>query len=284
MRKYAITPAIEALINKAVAIEAEDVLEADALGFMARAMVQATLPHKNVAGNEFVRHNGNFTLHMLAPSEIGLPYGAIPRLLLAWMSTEAVRTNSRELELGDSMAAFMRELGLSSQGSNIASLKNQARRLFNTTVTATYADHGQTDDRGFRLADRSTLWWHARDPSQASLWRSTVILSEPFYREVVEFPVPIDMRALRALKRSPLALDIYCWLTYRASYATRPSLIIWPMLAMQFGSHYAVLRQFKAAFLAELRKVAVVYRGAEFEVTEPGLLIKPSPTHVPRLT
>lgn len=74
---------IDKLITEALAIEEESAKKAGALGFMARAMVQTTLPHKAVKGNEFTRSNGHFTLSMLAPSAIGLPYGNIPRLLLA---------------------------------------------------------------------------------------------------------------------------------------------------------------------------------------------------------
>ena len=75
------------LITEALAIEARDAKEAGALGFMARALVQATMPHKKVKGNEFTRVNGAYTLTMLSPSIIGLPYGSIPRLLLAWLTT-----------------------------------------------------------------------------------------------------------------------------------------------------------------------------------------------------
>lgn len=137
------TPSVERLINDALAIEGESALEAGALGFMARAMVQATLPHKKVDGNEFERKNGNFTLSLMAPSKIGLPYGSVPRLLLAWVTTEAVKTRTRELELGDSMAVFMGELGMSPTGGargDITRLKNQTRRLFASTVSASYED------------------------------------------------------------------------------------------------------------------------------------------------
>ena len=92
--------ALDKLITEALVIEAEEAKSADALGFMARAMVQATLPHKRIEGAEFTRTNGNFTLSITAPSGIGLPYGSIPRLLLSWITTEAVQTKQRELELG----------------------------------------------------------------------------------------------------------------------------------------------------------------------------------------
>lgn len=278
-------PSVERLINDALAIESESALEAGALGFMARAMVQATLPHKKVDGNEFERRNGNFTLSLLAPSKIGLPYGTVPRLLLAWVTTEAVKTKGRELELGDSMAAFMGELGMSPTGGtkgDITRLKNQTRRLFASTVTASYEDASKVADIGYRLADESVLWWDAKSPEQAGLWHSSVTLSEKFFNEVVDRPVPIDMRAIKALKRSPMALDIYTWLTYRSSYLKRPTVIPWAALALQFGSNYAQVRQFKAAFLTELRKVVTVYGKVQVEATDNGLMVKPSLTHIPR--
>lgn len=276
---------IDALITQALAIEQESALEAGALGFMARAMVQATLPHRKVEGNEFERRNGAFTLSLMAPAKIGLPYGSIPRLLLAWLTTEAVKTQSRELELGDSMSAFMAELGLQATGGangSITRLKNQTRRLFASTVTASYEDKDKTADIGYRLADSSLLWWHAPDPAQAGLWKSSVTLSEAFFKEVIDRPVPIDLRALQALKQSPMGLDIYTWLTFRASYLKKPTAIPWAALAMQFGSDYGRLRDFKAAFLVELRKVHTVYAAVQVEVLEEGLQIKPMLTHIPR--
>jgi hypothetical protein len=276
---------VDRLINQALAIEVEDARDAGALGFMARAMVQATLPHRKVAGNEFERRNGAFTLSLMAPSKIGLPYGTVPRLLLAWLTTEAVKTQSRELELGESLSGFMRQLDMLPTGGrwgSITRLKDQTARLFASTVSATYVDTGQRAEMGYRLTDKSLLWWDAKGLEQAAVWRSTVTLTEPFYREIVEHPIPVDMRAIQALKRSPMALDIYCWLTYRASYAKKPSTIPWQALAMQFGSDYARVRDFKSSFLAELRKVATVYGGAQFEAGEEGLVVKPSLTHIGR--
>ena len=50
------------------------------------------------------------------PSHIRLPYGNLPRLLMAWVSTEAVRTRSRELVLGRSLSEFMRKVGIFDEG------------------------------------------------------------------------------------------------------------------------------------------------------------------------
>ena len=95
--------------------------EADAdLGFMARTMALCSLPRSNPGNRkEYKRVNGPFTLYMVAGGGNKLPYGNLPRLLLAWVSTEAVRTQSRVLVLGKSLSEFMRALGIySSHGSN----------------------------------------------------------------------------------------------------------------------------------------------------------------------
>lgn len=276
---------VEKLISEALAIEAEAAKEAGALGFMARALVQATMPHRRAAGTEFVRHNGAFTLSMLSPSAVGLPYGSVPRLLIAWLCTEAVKTKSRELVLGDSLSGFMRELDLVPTGGrwgSIGRLKEQTKRLFSTTVSCIYEGEDKTALLGYRVADKALLWWDAKRPDQGSLWSSTVSLTEPFYREVVDHPVPVDMRALKALKRSPLALDLYCWLTFRMSYLKRDTEIPWAALAAQFGSDYGRLRAFKEALLGELRKVQAVYPEARVGTGASGLLLRPSRSHIPR--
>jgi hypothetical protein len=105
-----ISRTLDKLFGTALAIELEAAKEAGALGFMARAMVQATMPHRCVAGNEFTRTNGAFSLTMLAPSKIGLPYGSIPRLVTGFLTTEAVRTKERHIVLGSSLSRFMAEL------------------------------------------------------------------------------------------------------------------------------------------------------------------------------
>ena len=278
------------LIAESMAIEAEEAKQAGAVGFMARALTQATMPHKATPGCEFKRRNGSFSLTMLSRSDIGLPYGSIPRLLLSWMTTEAVRTKSPILELGPSLSAFMAELDLMPTGGRwgtITRLREQMKRLFSCTVSCDYADQTMDAGEGYRITKSYKLWWDTKSPSQVPLWKSTVTLSTDFFQEIIERPVPIDMRALKALKRSPLALDIYCWLTYRLSYLRKPAEIPWPALQMQFGADYASdeqgLRNFKKKFLNHLRAVNVLYPEANVEEGERGLLLKPSKPHVAQL-
>lgn len=277
--------ALDALLE-----QREEAREAGVLGYLARVMVQATMPHREQPGNEFTRSNGYLTLTILAPSRVGLPYGTVPRLLLAWLTTEAVRTRSPELVLGPTLASFMRELDMMPTGGRwgtIPRLRTQMRRLFSAAVSCIYTDTNHDSGQAMNVARRWDLWWDPKQPAQAALWTSTVTLSADFFEEVIRRPVPVDMSALRALRRSPLALDTYAWLTYRMSYLRQPVTVPWEALQLQFGADYERADNFRAAVRDALRKVLTVY--PEARVAEAvgaagrslGLRLEPSPTHIP---
>ncbi|MCP4201252.1 MAG: hypothetical protein GY769_04885 [bacterium] len=98
---------------------------------------------------------------------VGLPYGSYPRLALAWLSTEAVRTRSREIELGSTFSNFMYKLGLtpiSGKRGTSSRLRDQLHRLFSTTIRCSYSDEaeGHAAGVGLQIAHRHQLWWSLR--------------------------------------------------------------------------------------------------------------------------
>lgn len=280
-----VTKQQEKLLDAAMQIATQDAQESGDVGFTARALVLCTLPHSKPKSNEFVRVNGNYTLTMLAPSKTGLPYGTIPRLLLAWISTEIVRTKSKTLTLGNSLSEFLREIGLARQGGergDITRLREQMRRLFSCYIDCSYHDKNRDASDGFKIVKKSETWWHPQNSEQAGLWQSSLTVSDEFYDEVMAAPIPLDLRALKALRRSPLALDLYMWLTFRNSYLKAETTITWTQLRMQFGAEYTRERAFKEAFLGSLQKVSVVYTAAKVQMVDTGILLTPAPPHVPR--
>ena len=275
-----LTKSREQFLSQVLAIESNSITAAD-LGFMARALVLCTMPHSRPKGNEFRRKNGNYLLTMYSPH--GLPYGSLPRLLLAWIVTEAVQTKSRTLTLGRSLSDFLKELGLSRQGGargDITRLREQMRRLFGCYVSCSYSDKDRDTQDGFKIVQRSDLWWHPQSTEQAGLWESTLTLTEEFFKEITAAPIPLDMRALKTLRRSPMALDVYMWLTFRNSYLKAPTVISWQGLQQQFGAEYTRTRDFKDSFKEALHKVLLVYSAAKASEVDGGLLLNPSPTHV----
>ena len=182
------------------------------MGFMARLLALCSLPRTNPKTRlQCVRRNGPYTLYVTVSAGAKLPFGNLPRLLLAWVCSEAVRTQSRELVLGRSLYEFMRKLGMEdrSGGANAerTRLKNQMRRLFGCTVTLVYEDEERESRVSSLIADRADYWWNAKRPAAPVLWDSTIELGEKFFQEIIAHPVPLDLNILRSLKRSPLGLD-----------------------------------------------------------------------------
>ena len=211
------------------------------LGFMARMMALCSLPRSNPGNrHQYKRQNGPFKLVMIAGADNKLPFGNLPRLLLAWVCTEAVRTQSRELVLGASLSEFMRTLGIlsSDRGGTTGirtRLRNQMDRLFYASVQLIYEDEESKAGISSFVADRTEFWWNERKPDEASLWKSKIHLSETFFNEIIHHPVPLDMHILKALKRSSLGLDLYLWLTYRMFSLRDPLRIPWRQMYRQFG-------------------------------------------------
>lgn len=175
------------LVLEAFGRELEEARAAGELGYYARLLTQATMPHSRREDLQLVRRNGRLTLRMAALGP-GLPYGTIPRLLMAWLTTEAVRTKEREVVLGHTLSGFMSQLDLVPTGGRwgtIPRLRMQMTRLFSTAVGVTYQDAGRDAGVGWLVADRFDLWWDPKRPGDAVLWQSTVTLGEAFFRSVI---------------------------------------------------------------------------------------------------
>ena len=216
---------------------------------------------------------------MTAIGDNKLPFGNLPRLILAWLCTEVVRTQSRELVLGKSLSDFMRALGVySSAGGVHTRLRNQMRRLFNAHVRLTYKDEHGEKFVSSAIADRGEFWWNPKRPDESTLWESKIRLGEDFFNEVIRHPVPLDMNTLNALKRCALGLDLYLWLTYRTFALTRPLRLTWRQVYQQFGLHPAkasdkrTVLNFRRKILRELKKIKLAWPDLNY-TTAPGLLI-----------
>ena len=253
------------------------------LGFMARMMALCSLPRTNPGDRlQYKRVNGPFKLIMIAGGDNRLPYGNLPRLLLAWVCTEAVRTQNRELVLGRSLAEFMRMLGIyhnsGGRGGVQTRLRNQMRRLFNASVQLIYEDGRREASASSFVADRTEFWWNERKPDERVLWESKIELGEAFFNEIIRHPVPLDMNTLTALKRSTLGLDLYLWLTYRTFALTRPVRITWRQVYRQFGvdpakaNNRVAVRNFQRKVSRELKKIKIAWPDLSY-ATAPGVLI-----------
>ena len=257
-------------------------------GFLGRTMALCSLPRSNPGNRlQYKRVNGPFTLYMIAGGGSKLPFGTNPRLILAWVCTEVVRTGSRNLVLGRSLSEFMRKLGIAStDGRGQARLRNQMERLFSCSVSMIYKDTNHRSRANAVLADLTDFWWNPKHPDQTGLWESKVRLSESFFNEIIHHPVPLDLTTLKALKRSPLGLDLYLWLVYRTFPLRAPLRLTWRQVYRQFGAYPDKARDnrtvdnFRTKCLRELKKIKLAWPELNY-TTAPGVLIlSPSVPHI----
>jgi hypothetical protein len=259
--------------------------------FLARQLVQTTLPHAD-PGNVPVwsRSNGNLTLTIQPGVSngalIGFPYGTIPRLLTYWMTTEAIRTKTPRLVLGEALSEFMESLGLDHRGkgprSDRVRLEEQMRRLFAARISfeSSVEKDGQAAHvtEYMQVARRTVYWWSPKQPEQATLWQSYVELDSDFFNAITASPIPVDLRALRAIKRSPLALDLYSLLTYqafRAEKGGRPRFMSWKQLQAALGTGYTDATNLRKAIKPALLKIQTVYPDLAIGEREGGIEVLP---------
>ncbi|MFF2554731.1 replication protein RepA [Nocardia sp. NPDC058058] len=271
------------------------------VGYLARVFTQTSLPYRDPGDvPAWGRRNGDLSLTVQPgmttcennkPESIGYPFGTMPRLILTFLSTEAVRTGSQDIVLGDSLTDFMGSMGLTATGGRNGSLtrmRNQSHRLFNATLTIEYqGDANRRIGAKLSVASAYNIWCGSGpENGHRSLFASTVHLSDEFFREVTTHPVPLDMNAIKALGGSALRLDIYAWLTYRMVSVKQETMVPWESLMMQFGSAGATSdrrqrHQFRRDFTAALRQVVVVYPQANVDTIDGGVVLRPGLPHIP---
>jgi Plasmid encoded RepA protein len=282
---------IDDLIRAAEDIELQDAWGAKSVRFAGRCFVQVHLPHsiRNIDQfRPYQRESGNFFLEVKPDSQFGLPYGTIPRLILIWIADEVRRTKQQVLFLGDNLSKFMQELDIVPTGGRwgtVTSLKNQMLRLFTSQIMFRYHPADNAKGRLFAVQEYDLWWDKPADPKQSNLWRSQIKLTDPLFKELLEHSHPVDMRAIKALRRSPMELDVYCWLTYRMSHLDHPLFLSYKALEAQFGAAYSKPSDFRINLDKALWSVLKQYPKAKVQAgaTEKGRegwRLLPSPTHI----
>jgi Plasmid encoded RepA protein len=268
--------------------------EDGSLGFAFSGWAQCALPHRRLApdarweiAGERVRLVVEPGLHPSShdgPMEhIGVPYGSVARLILLFLQTEALRTNSREVELGGSLRQWLSRIGASIGGSNARAVRDQAERISRCRLTFHIQGSGKVGLVNQSIVDRA-LFIDDSNTRQGKLSLETAKLSEGFFEQLKRHPVPLEEAAIRAISNNPAALDAYLWLAYRLHVLTSDKLITWKALKSQFGGGYKELFHFKPRFTQALALATAVYPAAKIDVIEQGVILKPSrPPVAPRI-
>lgn len=275
-------PEHRTLVEIAAAVLEE---ERQDLGITYSGFALTALPHRRLPDTQPWERRGHRIRLLIEPGRLpvhgggfklyGVPYGSRARMILLYLQTRAIQTDSREVELGRSMHNWLDRMGLSVGGQTYRDIREQASRIAACNLTFAWDEEAGV---GFEKDSivKGGIHLSSTYDAQGSLWKDRVLLSEAFFRELKTHPVPIWEPALRHIQNNSSSIDIYIWLAYRLHSLTKTTTISWPAVFSQFGAGYSRLRDFRKRFIDALNLALAVYPEARVGVDEHGLILHPS--------
>ena len=281
---------IDRLVKKAKKLETirdSSTTDRKALGFFTRLLLLTTLPHREPKDVEvYTTHNGQYHLGIRSGYDIennnkkyGIPFGTYPRLLLAFICKEVVMKGSKTIQLCQSLNQFMEKLGITpsydgkKQGS-ISRLKNQMDRLFYADIMVKRVEETEFSKKSASLkyqivdgmqTEEIYFWDKKTHPDQQHIFDTSITLSDAFFSEIKNHPVPIDLDILSEIKTSPLAIDLYLFLTYNSFNMKQKIEVSWKSLHQQFGAEYTDIKNFTREAKKHLKTLCVLYPDLQIE-------------------
>ena len=291
--KMKLTKVQSRAIKTSVAIEMDP---PEQISYQHTVLCQTSLPYRNPGEKilEWEREQGLVSLLVQAGKaknpdtrkwvQLGLPFGPKPRLILAHLNAQAIKTGSPVIEMEDSLTAFVKRIqGRSPTGPEFRKFKDHLGRLSAATIRMAVSTDEHALQVNSQIVDAFDLWFPKKE-GQRVLWPSTIHLNERYFSSLQNHAVPLDERALSALGHSSMALDIYCWLAQRLHRIpeNRPQFITWAAIKEQFGQGYKEMKFFRRTFRIALKQVLIQYQAASIEDDHRGLTLRNSLPPVPK--
>jgi Plasmid encoded RepA protein len=276
------------LVDIAAEVLADDTQR---IGISYTGFCLTALPHKRLPDDQPWEKKGHKVTLLVEPGRLkhggkiklfGVPYGARARMILLYLQTQAIRTSSREVELGRSMRDWMERMGLAIGGETAHALREQAARISACSLKFFWENAGSDGfERGAIV--RSGLRFHAEDIAQGLLWEDRVVLDEAFYAALRNHPVPVLEAAIRQLRDRSMSLDIYVWLAWRCHQISKPTPISWLAIHAQFGAGFKAVRQFKPRFVEALEAALAAYPEARIDLDDKAITLHPARPPIARI-
>lgn len=262
----------------------------DNLKYIHSVLALCGLPYRKLANGErsFERKNGRMALVVHAGelrSGTGerlpqpVPYGPKARLLLAHLSSEAVRNNSPTVEIADSLSGFMKEMGLEVRGGprgTIQPFKDQVHALAACRMELSAWDGRNASTSVKTDLFKRTQLWFSQNPDEPPLWPTAVTFSQDFYENLKQRAMPVNVHVLRHLATSARKLDMYFWFNYRLHSLNDPLRVPWKSLAAQFGDGFNRERDFRAHFADDLADIRALFPKLPARLSDEGLHLEPA--------
>jgi len=268
--------------------------------FLHSALCAMSLPVRRPADEHapIIRQDGQYTLVIQprpvvetvngqqALRSLGVPYGSLPRLVLIHIMTEAVRSRSRHIVLGETFTDWMRRMGFRTisygpRGSATL-IREQLDRLLACEWMIRWDSTDAQGAREFAIKEIKLTNEYAGVNRGGGAFVREIVMTEGFFDHLRQHAVPLNEHAIRQLRDSATALDLYTWLAYRLPRINpkRPAAISWQQIAVHFGNDGKNIRKFRQTIRdAWERHVSAVYpeARADFDTTLVRLYASPAP-------
>jgi hypothetical protein len=266
---------IERISEASFLVDEQEAKTADTIAFVHAVLCQIGLPRSPQKERVWTRTNGGASLIVQAGGtmkggawvEHPLPQGTYARLMLADISSYAVKHKTPLIPMEASVSAYMRRLRIFPGGGKrgtYTGFKREALALAAAHMEIASERDGRYEQTSAKPV-RAFSAWNVDDGTQQALWPCELVLSTDYLESLQRHATPIDMRSYFALSHSAFAQDIYTWLVHRLPRLKKPLELSWAVLAEQFGG-YSSVKEFRKDFLKRLGEVKHLYREARFEV------------------
>lgn len=281
LKKKEVSKRLLQIIDLAAELAERPFDETQSLGFMSRLLVMVNLPYRDPGkeARNWWKTNGAVSINVTpgydGKKSIGIPYGVYPRLILAYLITQAVRTKSPEIFLGKTFREFLDLVGIKDGGKQYKQVLKQINRTTSANFSWTYKKEKMWSRTNIQVSHQSQLWWNPKSPNQQSLWESKIKLNTDFFNEIIRNAVPLDFRVLRVFKNSPLGLDLYMFLSWRTFNLKDPAFISWEGLHTQLGGQYGNLKEFGRDCRKHLKRIQAFWPELNVKAVRGRLCISP---------
>lgn len=214
---------------------------------------------------------------------LGVPYGAYPRVALIYLLSQAVSKQSRDVYLGRNFTEWMRRLGYQTISYGPRGTANLMREQVDRLLACEWQIRWEGMDAGdnaFAVRDVKISNEYAGSLDKNGAFAREIRMSEAFYSQLIEHAVPLNEIAIRELKGTPTALDLYTYLAYRLPRinGAKPQMISWDQLAKHLGNE-ADSKRFRQTVRETMQLVSAVYPNANVDVSGRKVILHPS--HAP---
>jgi len=258
------------------------------LGFSHSILMQCFLPQRRQEGREHTQNHGRVSLIVRAgwrmdPGTPGaftpgaIPWGSRARLVMHYITSEAIRTQSPEIDMGRSLHRFLQRIGVPVGGQNAKTIIEQVQDVAGADIILGGWERQRAVQHRATVAHTVSFWLEQEgDERQQSFWRPSMTLSQEFFDAINQHPVPLDSRHVAQLGRSARRIDLYCWLTYRTAQIGKGEVVAIPLdqlrpifapdLAPQNARRFRSWLRRDLAAICALHPFAVELRGKLLEL------------------